>query len=59
MKKEAYIPVRNKDEPFFMAVDHCFNVSGRGTILTGTIIQGQVKVKDVSRLNLKVRNKII
>lgn len=47
MKEETYIPVRNRDGPFFMAVDHCFNVSGRGTVLTGTIIQGQVKVKDV------------
>lgn len=45
----TYVPVRNKDGPFFMAVDHCFNISGRGTVLTGTVIQGKVQVKDVSK----------
>lgn len=50
----SHMPIRNKSGPFFMAVDHCFNISGRGSVLTGTIIQGQIKVKDVSIVNCTV-----
>jgi len=36
--------------PFTMAVDHCFNVKGKGTILTGTVLSGQVKIDDQIQL---------
>lgn len=42
------IPSRNKDGPFLFAVDHCFAVKGKGTVMTGTILQGKVKINDVS-----------
>lgn len=38
---------RRYDEPtvpLLFAVDHCFSIRGQGTILTGTVLQGQVAV---------------
>jgi len=29
-----------------MLVDHCFKIMGKGTILTGTITEGVVKIGD-------------
>lgn len=43
-----YIPNRNISDPFLFAVDHCFGVKGKGSVLTGTIIQGTVAIDDVS-----------
>lgn len=40
---------RFSDRPFVMAVDHCFQKKGQGTICTGTIIQGTVRIGDVSK----------
>ncbi len=41
-------PERSPDLPFLFSVDHCFNVRGQGTVMTGTVLQGTVKVNDVS-----------
>ena len=35
-------------DPFLFSVDHCFNIRGQGTVMTGTVLQGVVKVNDVS-----------
>ena len=37
-------PVREKDKPFLMPVEDVFSISGRGTVVTGRIEQGVVKV---------------
>ena len=37
-------PVRDIDKPFLMAVEDVFTISGRGTVATGRIERGQVKV---------------
>ena len=37
-------PVRPIDQPFLMPVEDVFSISGRGTVVTGRIEQGQVKV---------------
>jgi len=37
-------PNRPKDKPFLMPVEDVFSISGRGTVVTGRIEQGQVKV---------------
>lgn len=29
-----------------MLADHCFKIKGKGTILTGTVIEGKVKIGD-------------
>jgi len=39
-------PVRELDKPFSMAVEDVFSISGRGTVATGRIERGKVKVGD-------------
>jgi elongation factor Tu len=45
---DAYIPepVREVDKPFLMAVEDVFSIEGRGTVATGRIERGIVKVGD-------------
>jgi elongation factor Tu len=37
-------PVRDVDKPFLMAVEDVFSITGRGTVATGRIERGKVKV---------------
>jgi len=39
-------PVRVKDKPFLMPVEDVFSISGRGTVVTGRVEQGIIKVGD-------------
>jgi len=39
-------PVREVDKPFMMPVEDVFSIKGRGTVVTGRIDRGQVKVGD-------------
>jgi elongation factor Tu len=39
-------PVRAKDKPFLMPIEDVFSISGRGTVVTGRIERGIVKVGD-------------
>jgi elongation factor Tu len=39
-------PVRAKDKPFMMAVEDVFSIKGRGTVATGRVERGVVKVGD-------------
>jgi elongation factor Tu len=39
-------PVRERDKPFLMAVEDVFSIEGRGTVATGRIERGTVKVGD-------------
>ena len=39
-------PVRETDKPFLMPVEDVFSISGRGTVATGRIERGTVKVGD-------------
>ena len=34
-------------QPFYFSIDHCFPIRGRGTVLTGTVLNGSVSVNDV------------
>ncbi|MFO0869247.1 MAG: elongation factor Tu [Pirellulales bacterium] len=45
---DSYIPQphREEDKPFLMAVEDVFSIEGRGTVATGRIERGQVKVGD-------------
>jgi elongation factor Tu len=45
---DAYIPTpeRPLDRPFLMAIEDVFSISGRGTVVTGKIDRGIVKVGD-------------
>jgi elongation factor Tu len=40
------LPVRQKDKPFLMAVEDVFSIQGRGTVVTGRIERGIIKVND-------------
>jgi elongation factor Tu len=39
-------PQRDLDKPFLMPVEDVFTITGRGTVITGKIERGQVKVND-------------
>ncbi len=39
-------PVREKDKPFLMPVEDVFSISGRGTVATGRVERGVVKLQD-------------
>jgi elongation factor Tu len=45
---DSYIPTpeRDIDRPFLMAVEDVFSITGRGTVATGRIERGKVKVGD-------------
>ncbi len=45
---DSYIPepVRVMDKPFLMPVEDVFSISGRGTVVTGRIERGIIKVGD-------------
>lgn len=35
---------RRLDGPFAFSLDHCFAIRGQGTVMTGTVLSGRVKV---------------
>lgn len=39
-------PVRDLDKPFMMAVEDVFSIKGRGTVVTGRVDRGKVKVNE-------------
>ena len=43
-------PTRETDKPFLMPVEDVFSISGRGTVATGRIERGKVKVNDKLQL---------
>ena len=45
---DEYIPtpVRDNDKPFLMPIEDVFTITGRGTVVTGRVERGQVKVGD-------------
>ena len=46
---DEYIPTpeRQTDKPFMMPVEDVFSITGRGTVATGRVERGQIKVGDV------------
>ena len=39
-------PVRDTDKPFLMPIEDVFTITGRGTVVTGRVERGQVRVGD-------------
>ncbi len=59
---DSYIPspVRDKDKPFLMPVEDVFSISGRGTVVTGRIERGQIKVgEEVEIVGIKDTTKTV
>ncbi|MGA7104473.1 MAG: elongation factor Tu [Candidatus Deferrimicrobiaceae bacterium] len=54
------MPVRDVDKPFLMAVEDVFSISGRGTVVTGRVERGVIKVGDeVEVLGLRPTQKTV
>ncbi len=45
---DTYIPdpVRDTEKPFLMSIEDVFTISGRGTVVTGRVERGQLKLND-------------
>lgn len=59
---DTYIPdpIRETDKPFLMAVEGVFSISGRGTVATGRIERGLIKVgEEIEILGLGINKKAI
>ena len=57
---DAYIPQpeRPKDRPFLMPIEDVFSISGRGTVVTGRVERGIVKVgEEIEIVGLKATKK--
>src|SRR5471030_1959562 len=57
---DSYIPqpARDKDKPFLMPIEDVFSISGRGTVVTGRVERGIVKVgEEVEIVGLKATTK--
>ena len=53
---DGYIPepVRDTDKPFLMPIEDVFSISGRGTVVTGRVERGVIKVgQDVEIVGIK------
>jgi len=53
---DSYIPTpeRDKDKPFLMPVEDVFSITGRGTVATGRVERGQIKVGDkIERVGIR------
>jgi elongation factor Tu len=59
---DSYIPVpeRNTDKPFLMPVEDVFSITGRGTVATGRVERGQVKIQEeVELIGLGLHKKTV
>ena len=59
---DAYIPQpeRAKDRPFLMPIEDVFSISGRGTVVTGRVERGIVKVgDDVEIVGIRATSKTV
>src|SRR5213082_3164623 len=59
---DSYIPtpVRAKDKPFLMSIEDVFGIKGRGTVATGRVDRGTIKVgEDVEILGIREAKKSV
>ena len=59
---DSYIPVpeRDADKPFLMPVEDVFSITGRGTVATGRVERGQVKIQEeVELIGLGMHKKTV
>ena len=53
-------PERNNDKPFLMSIEDVFTITGRGTVVTGRVERGQLKLNDeVEIVGLKDTKKTV
>ena len=59
---DSYIPVpeRDADKPFLMPVEDVFSITGRGTVATGRVERGQVRIQEeVELIGLGMHKKTV
>ncbi|HED06621.1 MAG TPA: elongation factor Tu [Ignavibacteria bacterium] len=59
---DSYIPLpeRDTDKPFLMPVEDVFSITGRGTVATGRVERGQVKIQEeVELIGLGLHKKTV
>jgi elongation factor Tu len=59
---DEYIPIpeRDTEKPFIMPVEDVFSITGRGTVATGRVERGQVKIQEeVELIGLGVHKKTV
>ncbi|MFQ6752024.1 MAG: elongation factor Tu [Clostridia bacterium] len=59
---DSYIPdpVRDTDKPFLMPVEDVFSITGRGTVATGRVERGVVKInEEVELVGIKETRKVV
>jgi elongation factor Tu len=59
---DSYIPTPERaiDKPFLMPVEDVFGIKGRGTVATGRIERGQVKVgEEVEMIGIRTTRKVV
>jgi elongation factor Tu len=59
---DSYIPtpVRETDKPFLMPVEDVFSIKGRGTVATGRVERGKVRVnEEIEIVGLKETRKVV
>jgi elongation factor Tu len=59
---DSYIPIpkRETEKPFLMPVEDVFSITGRGTVATGRVERGQVKIgEEVELIGLGVHKKTV
>ena len=61
-KLDTYIPepAREKDKPFLMPVEDIFSIEGRGTVATGRIERGSIKInEEIEIIGVKATQKTV
>ena len=53
-------PVRDTEKPFLMSIEDVFTITGRGTVVTGRVERGQLKLNDeVEIVGIKDTRKVV
>jgi len=59
IQQEVRMPSRNVNGPLYYAIDHCFQIKGHGTVLTGTVLSGSVSINSVIEIpHLQLQKKV-
>ena len=59
LREHVRIPLRNPNGQLLFAIDHCFPIKGKGTILTGTVLSGTLKINEMIEIaSLRIEKKI-
>jgi elongation factor Tu len=50
MDENIRVPEREKDKPFLLSIDSSYNIAGRGTVVTGCVENGTIRINDEAEL---------